>query len=110
MKLFVKLPCTMSKIETKLHSNTTSRKLKKKQYRENSLIFFVKSIFSRKLDILIGFFGCCLSSLPTEAGMMAVVILCKFVLAEFLDFVFVVILGILADLLYSAGAAGLFRR
>ena len=110
MKLFVKLPCTMSKIETKLHSNTTSRKLKKKQYRENSLIFFVKSIFSRKLDIFIGFFGCCLSSLPTEAGMMAVVIFCKFVLAEFLDFVFVVILGILPDFLHSAGAAGLFRR
>jgi len=31
-------------------------------------------------------------------------------LAEFLDFVFVVILGILPDLLHSAGAAGLFRR
>ena len=101
----------MSKIETKLHSNTTSSKLKKKQYKENSLIFFVKS-FSRKLDtILMGFFGFWLSSLPAEmAGMMAV-IFCNFVLAEFFDVFVFVILGIFPDFLHSAatGSPG-FRR
>jgi hypothetical protein len=95
----------MSKIETKLHSNTTSSKLKKKQYKENSLI----------LDILLigfGFFG--LSSLPAEvAGMMpAPVIFCNFALEEFFDVfvVVVIILGIFPDFLHSADGSPGFRR
>jgi hypothetical protein len=89
----------MSKIETKLHSNTTSSKLKKKQYKENSLI----------LDILLIESGFWLSSFPAEVGMMAV-IFCNFA-AELFDVFVVVILGIFPDFLHSAvaGSPG-FRR
>ena len=90
----------MSKIETKLHSNTTSSKLKKKQYKENSLI----------LDIFLIGFGFSLSSLPVPvamAGRLAVIFF-NFALAEYFD-VFV-ILGIFPDFLHSAAGSPGFRR